>query len=115
MQILWPSLQQGMTPDEILLAIAGVFEQLQELGTVSLGSGSGVAGDLNAQYLAVTTNATANTESAFTHKLGRKPSGYIVVKNGNGGVVYDGISIWTSTAIYLKCTTASNAVTLLIF
>lgn len=61
-----------------------------------------------------TTNATLNTADTVTHNLGYVPNGYIVVQNGNGGVIYSGGSA-TRTTIPLKCTTASNAVTLMIF
>ena len=82
---------------------------------ISLGNGSGWAGKLDAEFISYTTNATANTEDAISHNLGRVPVGYIVVKNGNGGVIYNGSTAWTNTTIYLKCTTASNPVTILIF
>ncbi len=84
-------------------------------GGLSLGTGSGVAGNLNARFLNIVTNATANTESAFAHGLGRVPVGYIVVRNGNGGVIYDGVTAWTKDNIYLRCTTASNPVLLIVF
>ena len=61
-----------------------------------------------------TTNAIVDTADSVTHSLGYIPNGYIVISNGNGGVVYSGGAA-TATAIPLKCTTASNAVTLMIF
>lgn len=85
--------------------------------SVSLGTGANgtVAGVLNAVYATYTTNATANTADAVTHTLGRVPIGYEMVNNGNGGVVYNGGGTNTATSLSVKCTTASNAVTLLIF
>ena len=85
--------------------------------SVSLGTGvnGSVAGVLNAVYATYTSNATANTADTVSHALGRVPVGYIPVDNGNGGVVYNGGGANTSTALSLKCTTASNALTLLVF
>lgn len=62
-----------------------------------------------------TSNGTADTADAVTHNLGRDVSGYVVIKNGNGGVVYDGGGTTNTTVISLKCTTASNDITLLVF
>lgn len=64
--------------------------------------------------MAYTTNATPGTADTKTHNLGYIPNGYIVIQNGNGGVVYTGGSA-TAATLTLKCTTASNAVTLMIF
>jgi hypothetical protein len=82
------------------------------LGTGVTGTGAGV---LNAVYVTYTSNATANTADSVAHALGRIPVGYIVVNNGNGGVVYNGGVAFSGATISLKCTTASNAVTLLVF
>lgn len=82
------------------------------LGTAANGTDAGV---LNAVYAVYTTNATANTADTVTHTLGRVPVGYIVVNNGNGGVLYNGGGTNTTTTLSLKCTTASNAVTILVF
>ena len=69
---------------------------------------------LGGNTVTYTTNATANTADTVTHNLGYVPNGYIVISNGNGGVVYSGGTA-TATTIPLKCTTASNAVTVMIF
>jgi hypothetical protein len=121
----------SVRPDAQLADVVTAFRQLSRLldallsggldsanlrlGSVSLGDGVGTAGNLKARYLSITTNATANAESVFAHGLGRVPTGYVVVKNGNGGVVYDGTTPWTDTYIYLRCTTASNEVRLLVW
>jgi len=94
-------------------------------GTINVHDGSiangEIAGKLNGKYYVVTTPSTANQEFSVSVSLvdkngtARVPQGYIVVRNGNGGVVYNGTTSWTTTAIYLRCTTASNNVTLLVF
>lgn len=66
-----------------------------------------------------TSNATANTADSVTHNLGRVPTGYIVIQNGNGGVVYNGGASQafaaTSTTITLKSTVGANACQLIVF
>lgn len=94
-------------------------------GTINLHDGSidnnDVAGKINGVWKVVTTPATANQEFAVPYTLydingnQRVARGYIVVRNGNGGVIYDGTTAWTTSNIYLRCTTASNTITLLVF
>lgn len=84
------------------------------------GAGNRLSDVLNSLFLlggklvTYTTNATINTQDTVAHGLGYTPQGYIVVNNGNGGVVYTGVAA-DATNLYLKCTTASDAVTLLVF
>lgn len=56
----------------------------------------------------------AATEVTVTHDLGVVPTGYLVLRNSNGGVVYDGVTNWTKNNIYLQSTTPNNAVTIFI-
>jgi len=69
----------------------------------------------NSEEIEYTTNATANAEDQIQHHLNRVPHGYIILENGNGGVLYNGTTAWTTKYIYLKCTTASNHVKILVF
>ncbi|UOF90783.1 hypothetical protein LSG31_00425 [Fodinisporobacter ferrooxydans] len=69
---------------------------------------------LGGKIVTYTSNATANTQDTVYHGLGYVPNGYIVIGNGNGGVVYTGANA-DANNLYLKCTTASNSVTLLVF
>lgn len=62
-----------------------------------------------------TSNGSANTEDAVAHTLGKIPEGFIVVNRDKGGILYASGTAWTSTAIYLKCTTTSMASTVLVF
>jgi hypothetical protein len=100
--------------DEWLLH--GLDDKNIKRGGISLGSGSpGVAGNVDGRYITLITHETPNTETEHEHGLGRAPCGYIVVRNTNGGIVYDGTSIWTGSKIYIRCTTGSNVVKLLVF
>jgi hypothetical protein len=98
-------------------------QSIPSIGTRG-GNGRPTAGDIiNALFLAqggggkivsYTSNATPNTQDTVQHNLGYPPVGYIVINNGNGGVVYTGAPA-DATNLYLKCTTASNNVTLIVF
>lgn len=58
--------------------------------------------------------ASANTQQAVTHNLGKTPVGYIIVESQGTGVVYDGATSWTNQYMYLQCT-AIETKKLLIF
>lgn len=60
----------------------------------------------------IITNATANTEFAVEHNLGVIPTGYIVTKKSAAGDIYTGSTAWTTTQIYLKCSTAAITIDL---
>lgn len=91
-------------PDNALLSMSSIINDLYALGGV---------------VVSYTTNGTINTADTVTHNLGRVPAGYLVIQNGNGGVVYNGGASQafsaTTTTISLKCTTASNITQILIF
>lgn len=82
-----------------------VFLCLQ--GRVRFGPGtSGNTGEnISGQFLQITTNGTANTESTFTHILGSIPVGYIILWQDKAGSIYHGPNtgtLWTSSTISLK-------------
>lgn len=56
------------------------------------------------------TSAGANVEFSVTHNLGRVPQGYIVFFGTLAGSFYQGPTTgtaWTTTQIFIKCSTAS--------
>lgn len=82
-------------------------------GRVRFGSGtSGNDGEnIYGQWVTFTTS-TADTEVTVPHTCGVVPVGYIKTKINKGGVIYDSGTTWTSTNIYIKCSTATTIVTL---
>lgn len=64
------------------------------------------------QFVTYTSNSSANTEDAISHNLSSIPIGYIVVRISKGGVIYDSGTTWTSSKLFLKCSTTSTLVTL---
>jgi len=67
------------------------------------------------EELTISDTGTANTQFSITHHLERIPLGYVTLKISNGGIIYDGTSSWTTTTIYLRCTTANANVKILVF
>ena len=78
--------------------------------------GTGTDGDrgenIAGEFQVITDTGTADAEITLGHGLGAVPIGYIVVKINGGGVVYDSGTTWTSTNIYLKCSSANATTTL---
>lgn len=87
-------------------------------GRVSFGSGStGNGGEnVDGQWLQITTNSSANTETTFNHTLGSIPIGYIPIWQSVAGSLYQGPTTgtpWTTSTISLKC--SGTSVTFLLF
>lgn len=81
-------------------------------GRVRFGPGtSGNNGEnIAGQFITITTNAVANTESTFTHTIGSVPVGYLILWQDKAGSIYQGpttLTAWTNTTISLKCSVAS--------
>lgn len=68
--------------------------------------------NVSGQFQIVTDTGTADTQFTVSHGIGAVPIGFLVLNINKGGVVYDSGTAWTSTNIYLKCTTANTNVTL---
>ena len=87
-----------------------IFTCLQ--GRVRFGPGTtGNDGEnIAGQWITITTNAIANTETTFAHTMGSVPIGYNVMWKDKAGDIYQGPTTgtaWTSSAISLKCSVAS--------
>lgn len=106
----------GLTPEQ-----KKKFSQsIPALGMDGTGKSAGDVIDslfrLGGVQVSYTTNGTAATEDIVTHTLGRVPVGYVMIRNSNGGDVYDStVGSWSATQIRLKCQTAANSVTLYVF
>lgn len=74
-----------------------------------------LAAKLGGEFITGTTNATPNTEDAFTHTLGRVPKGFMVVGKDKAGDIYDGGTANTTTVLNLKCAVASVAFKIYVF
>jgi len=122
-----PSIPEDATLEEVAAALRRLVDLLHPLlmsqgldsqnlktGGLSLLPRGGVAGNLDMRYLKdIDTPVVADTEFTVAHGLKRVPGYYLVVRNQNGGVVYDAHPTpFDGTLLHLKCTTGSNTVTL---
>ena len=76
--------------------------------------GPGVSGNngenMAGQFLTITTNATPDVESTFSHTLGSIPVGYLILGQNKSGILYqlsNTGTAWTNSSISLKCSVAS--------
>ena len=101
------------------LQIQKIIEAFQ--GRLTFLDTSNQAGDgrhsenMDGVFEVVSDTGSADTEFSVTHGLGRIPVGFIIMKSSKGGFTYDSGTTWTSTTIYLKNTSANNAITIWIF
>lgn len=91
-----------------------LFRAWLELSTL-LNAGLGFVDNFNCQKVAVADSGTINTEFTVAHTLKRIPEGFLVININKGGVVYSSGTGWTTSAIYLKCSAANAALTVIIF
>jgi hypothetical protein len=64
--------------------------------------------------IAIVTPSTPNTEFSFVHNLGFIPTRFWVTSMSAAGQIYKSTTAWTTTTVYLKCTTASVTISLFI-
>ena len=80
-----------------------------------LNKGLKFSDNFNAEIKTIADSGVANSENTVAHTLKRVPAGYLVFKINKAGVVYDSGTTWTDTNIYIKCSVANCAITLLLF
>lgn len=71
--------------------------------------------NMDNEELSVVTHATPDTEIAYTHTLGRIPSGFFVVNADKAGVIYAGTTAWTNTQIYLRSNVATVTARVIVY
>lgn len=81
----------------ILEQNAKVLDGNIQFGTV------GSIGNMKGFMAAGVTPGVANTEFTVTHNLGVVPVGYLVMSVDQAAIIYKSTTVWTGTAIFLKC------------
>lgn len=81
--------------------------------SVILNKGLKFGDNFNAQIIAVSDTGLVDTEFVVAHTLKTVPIGFIVIKNNKAGVVYDSGTAWTASNIYLKCSIANCALSII--
>ncbi len=71
--------------------------------------------NLDGIFEVISDTGSADVEFSITHGLDRVPVGFIVMKSSKSGGTYDSGTTWTATIIYLKNSSANNAITIWIF
>lgn len=98
--------------DRDLITVLGFLSQnLKEI----LDTGISFDDNMDVSFVTVTTHATANTEFAVTHNLGKVPTRYVVVGQNAAGSVYDGTTENTKTTFYLKSNVSAKSFRLMFF
>lgn len=83
-------------------------------GQVSFGDGTH-RGNIQGNWVSVTTPGVANTDFTVNHVLGTIPVGYLVMSKAAAVDIYTGSVVATKTQITLRATVAGVAVQLFIF
>lgn len=100
----------------------GVISRLEEIlaetsraANGGLGFGDGLDMDnLIGKWMTYTTNAVADTEDTLAHNLAAVPIGFLLMLPPKAGFIYRGPTAWTASNLYLKCSAASQTVTIFV-
>lgn len=96
---------QDLKPYEINLEFFNLKNVVN--GRIQFGTTDGKNRNVDGQMVSATFGA-ANTDLTIIHNLGAIPVGYLVFRNSNGGVIYDGSVAFTKTTITLRSTVANT-------
>lgn len=96
---------QDLKPYEINLEFFNIKNVIN--GRIQFGATDGKNRNIDGQMVNVTFGA-ANTNLSIPHSLGAIPVGYLVFRNSNGGVIYDGTVAFDKTTITLRSTVANT-------
>ncbi len=101
--------QDVFTQEPESYEIVQAFRRLRDIlkGRVGIGTIDGFERNLDGEMVDVTFGL-ANIEQSISHSLRTVPVGYLVIRNDNGGVIYDGASGFSDTQIFLRSTVAST-------
>ena len=104
-------LQGNQTADALNQQVGSVAQNTGDLGSLQTQVTALNNGAFNSGvFVSGTSAGTANTEFSVTHNLGRIPKGYVVMFGTIAGSFYQGPTTgtaWTTTQIFIKCSTAS--------
>lgn len=113
-------LAQGDVKDSLRLLdvyntkVAKALNGRLRFGTYTSGN-TNFGENLAGQYKAFTSSGTPDAENTVAHNLGAIPIGRIIIYQSKAGGLYGnpdgtgGVTVWTSTNAYFKCSVASVA------
>jgi hypothetical protein len=80
-----------------------------------LNKGLKFSDNFNGEEKTIADSGNADTKCTIAHTLKRIPTGFTVLKIDKPGSVYASGTTWTDTDVYLKCSAANAAITVMIF
>lgn len=98
---------------DVARSINGGLDIGQPVDTSINTSGVGPV-NVRGNWAKVITPGAPNTEFAVPHNLNYIPVGYDIKRQDKACSVYDGVTAWTKTQIFLKCSVASVTITFFI-
>lgn len=111
---------EGKLPSQDIEAVNLYFRDLAQLlnGKLGLGFGTnfGRAGNLDAQWIHVPAQGTADAEFEVFHGLGRTPVGYLVALQTAAGSLYvSRFEAWTRTKALFKSSATGVEFRIIVF
>jgi hypothetical protein len=100
---------QDLKPYELNMKFRAIRDILN--GRISFGNIKGIDKNIDG-VLIEHLFPVLGVDNTINHDLKIIPTGYIILKSSNGGVIYDGSIRWTKSEITLRSTTNNHAATL---
>jgi hypothetical protein len=95
--------------------IGETFSRLAQILNAGLTFGDGTLIDnVAGKWMTYNTNVTPNTDDPLVHNLGVVPVGYLITKSPGAGWINTGVTPWTTTTIYLRCSSPNQVATIFI-
>ena len=91
------------------------YQRLNDVLSQMLTKGLLFSDNFNAYIVDVTTPGVPDTEFTVAHTLKRIPTGYILLRTDVPTTIYDGVTAWTTTDIYLKEPMGTATIKIMVF
>jgi hypothetical protein len=92
--------------------LSTIFKGLDQVINGLLTFGDGLTQDnILGAWVTVADTGAANTDFAVTHNLGQIPPGFLLMIPPVTGAINLGVTPWTKSQIFLRCSTANQKAT----
>ena len=111
--------KDGKLTNASILSVNAFLEDMAKRvsGHLSIGDGTiySRSGNLDGQWVELTTPTTPDTEITVYHSLGRVPIGYLVLAQNKAGSLYTSqYASWSTSATAFKCNVATVLFTIIL-
>lgn len=97
-------LSQKMVDEGYLRDLVLRLRSVIDNGRMGFGDLGSEPDNIFGKFILFNTPATPDTDIILDHNLGTLPMGFLVFGMvGGGGVIYNGVTAWTTTQISLRC------------